>query len=70
MHFFILELKTIWMIFIEYFLTQLVRMETWLTKQQPATTRGQCYEHTFRQRNIGVFLKNQCYDAVFAKTSS
>jgi hypothetical protein len=28
-------------------------------------TRGRCYNRIFRRKN-GVFLKNQCYDQIFA----
>jgi hypothetical protein len=30
--------------------------------------RGRCYDHNFGEK-IGVFLKNQCYDQMFAKFS-
>jgi hypothetical protein len=36
---------------------------------------GRCYDHNFRRflpnfgENIGVFLKKQCYDQFFAKSS-
>jgi hypothetical protein len=39
-------------------------------------TWGRCYDHNFLQflpifgGKIGVFLKNQCYDQVFSKSSS
>jgi hypothetical protein len=42
-------------------------------------TWGRCYDHNFRVdhdqrftnfgRKIGAFLKNQCYDQIFAKSS-
>jgi hypothetical protein len=35
---------------------------------QTSVTWGRCYDHNFLQK-IGFFLKNQCYDQVFAKTS-
>jgi hypothetical protein len=39
-------------------------------------SRGRCYDHNFLRfspifaEKFGVFLKNQCYDQIFAKSSS
>jgi hypothetical protein len=42
-------------------------------KQERADSRGQCYDRHFERflpifgEKLGVFLKKQCYDAIFAQ---
>jgi hypothetical protein len=46
------------------------------TATRSETKGGRCYNHNFRRFStffggkIGVFLKNQCYDQMFAKKTS
>jgi hypothetical protein len=48
----------------------------WESHGKTFRTRGRCYDHNFLRflpifsEKIGIFLKNQCYDNFFAKTSS
>jgi hypothetical protein len=50
-----------------------VRAVTDGTQKHGNLNRGRCYDHNFLRflpifgENIGVFLKNQCYDQLFSK---